>query len=83
MWIRKLLDVENLEPGKWTVRHAMPVNRLNILFVAVAAESEDGVPDRGVGNIFPVERPIPVPGRTLSYTSLQLNALYEYVREVS
>lgn len=61
--IRKLLDVEHFEPGKWTVCYAMPMNGLNVLFVAVAAESEDGIPDRSLGDIFPVERPVPVSGR--------------------
>lgn len=61
----------------------MPVNGLKILFVAVAAESEDGVPDRGVGDILPVERPIPVSGSMFSYSSLWLKVLYEYVREMA
>lgn len=60
MWIRKLFDIKHFEPGKWTVRDAMSVDGLEICFVAVAAESEDGVPDRSVGDIFPVERPIPI-----------------------
>lgn len=62
MWVRELLNVEHLEPGKWTVRHAMPVNGFKVLFVAVAAKSEGGIPDRRVGDIFPVKRPIPVSG---------------------
>lgn len=59
----------------------MPVNGLKVLVVAVAAESEDGVPDRSVGDIFPVERPIPISGRLLSFSGLQLRILY--VREMT
>lgn len=70
MWIRKFLDVEHLESGKRTVRYAMPVNGFDVFFVAVAAESEDGVPDWSLSNIFPVERPIPVSGRMFSYWGL-------------
>ena len=81
MWIRKLLDVEHLEPGKWTVCYAVSMNGFKVLLVAVAAESEDRVPDRSEGDIFPIERPIPVSGRILSYSYLQLRIVY--VREMA
>lgn len=80
MRVRILLHVEHLKPGKWTVRDAMPMDGLKVLFITVAAKSKYGVPDRSVGDIFPIERPVPVSGM-FSYASLQLG--FSYVREMA
>ena len=62
MWIGKFLNVEHLKSGKWSVCYTVSMDGLKVLFITVAAESKDGVPDRSLGDIFPIKGPVPVSG---------------------
>jgi len=52
--IGDLFDVEDFQTGEGTVGHAVSVDRFRVALVAVAAETDDGVPDRRFGDVLPV-----------------------------
>ncbi len=52
---------------EWTISHAPSFSNCYwTIRVSVATESHRAVPDRGVGKIHPVERPVPIPSRCQS-----------------